>query len=134
MKTIMAVAALTLAIGNAQAKTQPTGTLIVYRPGSPVGCLRSYSFSIDDGPRYRLTNGHYMRFQLPAGDHSVRHPFDWTLNFGSDTQKVHIVPGQTVYFQYVIHPMMGMVFEVSDDQVQAQQTASGCKLQAGAVK
>ena len=42
---------------------------------------------------------------------------------------MHISPGQTVYFQYVIHLMMGMIFEVADDQTQAKETAAGCRLQ-----
>jgi hypothetical protein len=70
-----------------------------------------------------------MQFELPAGDHILRHPFDITPNFGADSQKVHINPGQTVYFQYIIHPMMGTVFEVSEDQAEAKQTASNPKLQ-----
>jgi hypothetical protein len=59
----------------------------------------------------------------------LRHPFDITLNFGPDTQKIHINPGQTLYFQYTIYPWMGTVFEVSEDQVEARQTASGLKPQ-----
>jgi hypothetical protein len=38
-------------------------------------------------------------------------------------------PGQTVYIQYTIYPWMGTVFEVSEDQVEARQTASGLKQQ-----
>jgi hypothetical protein len=70
-----------------------------------------------------------MQFELAAGDHVLRHPFDITLNYGPDTQKVHINPGQIVYFQYTICPWMGTVFEVSEDQVEARQTASGLKRQ-----
>jgi hypothetical protein len=68
-----------------------------------------------------------MRFELPAGNHRLWHPFDITLNFGSETQRVQIVPGQTTYFQYTIVPFMGMIFEVSEDQVEAKETVSGCK-------
>jgi len=132
---LLAVAALALASGNAQAAPRSTGTLIVYRAGTGIaGAARTYSFSVDGGPRYKLKPGCYMRFELPAGNHSLRHPFDITLNFGSETQWVQIIPGQTVYFQYAIVPFVGMVFEVADDQVQARETASGCRLQEGAVK
>ena len=82
MKTMMAVAAFALAFANVQAKPQPTGTLIVYRPGAYAGILRTYSFSIDNGPRHRLKNGCYMRFELPVGDHIMGRPFDITLNLG----------------------------------------------------
>jgi hypothetical protein len=114
---------------RASAKRSPIGTLIVYRPGSLVGFGRTYSFSIDNGPRHKLKNDRYMQFELAAGDHILRHPFDITLNYGPDTQKVHINPGQTVYFQYTIYPWMGTVFEVSEDQAEARQTASGLKRQ-----
>jgi hypothetical protein len=70
---------------KASAKPPATGTLIVYRPRSFAGSGRTYSFSIDNGPRYKLKNGRYMQFELPAGDHILRHPFDITLNFGADT-------------------------------------------------
>jgi hypothetical protein len=114
---------------KASAKRSPTGTLIVYRPGSLAGLGRTYSFSIDNGPRHKLKIDRYMQVELAAGDHILRHPFDITLNYGPDTQKVHINPGQTVYFQYTIYPWMGTVFEVSEDQVEARQTASGLKRQ-----
>jgi hypothetical protein len=114
---------------KASAKRSPTGTLIVYRPGSLAGFGRTYSFSIDNGSRHKLKNDRYMQFELAAGDHILSHPFDITLNYGPDTQKVHINPGQTVYFQYTIYPWMGTVFEVSEDQVEARQTASGLKQQ-----
>jgi hypothetical protein len=94
---------------KASAKLSPTGTLIVYRPGSFAGIGRTYSFSIDNGPRHKLKNGRYMQFELAAGDHILRHPFDITLNFGPDTQKVYINPGQTVYFQYTIYPGCGLM-------------------------
>jgi hypothetical protein len=99
------------------------------RPGSIVGTGRTYSFSIDNASRQKLKNGRYMQFELAVGDHILRHRFDITLNFGPDTQKVLINPGQTVYFQYTIYPWMGTVFEVSEDQVEAKQTASGLKRQ-----
>ena len=114
---------------KASAKLSPIGTLIVYRPGSLAEIGRTYSFSIDNGPRHKLKNGRYMQFELAAGDHILRHPFDITLNFGPDTQKVHINPGRTIYFQYTIYPWMGTVFEVSEDQAEAKQTASGLKRQ-----
>jgi hypothetical protein len=114
---------------KASAKRSTIGTLIVYRPGSFAGIGRTYSFSIDNGPRHKLKNGRYMQFQLAAGEHILRHPFDITLNFGPDTQKIRIDPGQTLYFQYTIYPWMGTVFEVSEDQVEARQTASGLKPQ-----
>jgi hypothetical protein len=133
IKTMMAAVALMLAAVNGQAKPQQktvvskTGTLIVYRPGEYVGLARTYAFSIDNGPRYHLKNNSYLRFELPAGDHVVSHPVDISLAFaGRDPQKVRITPGQTVYFQYVIHPFMGMIFEVAEDQVEAKETASGC--------
>lgn len=135
VRLITAVAAFALTSGSVQAKPQlktvapKTGTLIVYRPGEYVGIVRTYAFSIDGGPRHHINAGRYMRFELPAGDHIVAHPFDITLSFGSDSQRVHISPGQTVYFQYVIHLMMGMIFEVADDQTQAKETAAGCRLQ-----
>ena len=110
---------------KASAKLFTIGTLIVYRPGSFTGIGRTYSFSIDNGPRHKLKNGRYVQFELAAGDHILRHPFDITLNFGPDTQKVHINPGRTVYFQYTIYPWMGTVFEVSE----AKQTARGLKPQ-----
>ena len=114
---------------KASAKPSRTGTLIVYRPGSFATIGRSYSFSIDGGPRHKLKNGRYMQFELAAGDHILRHPFDITLNFGPDIQKLHINPGQTVYFQYTLYPWMGTVFEVSENQAEARQTASGLKRQ-----
>ena len=114
---------------KASAKLSPIGTLIVYRPGSMATIGRTYSFSIDDGPRHKLKNGRFMQFELAAGDHILRHPFDITLNFGPDTQRVHINPGRTVYFQYTIYPWMGTVFELSEDQAEAKQTASGLKRQ-----
>lgn len=114
---------------RAAAKRSTVGTLIVYRPGSLAGIGRTYSFSIDNGPRHKLKNGRYMQFELGAGDHVLRHPFDITLNFGPDTQKIHINAGQTLYFQYTIYPWMGTVFEASEDQVEARQTASGLKPQ-----
>ena len=114
---------------KASAKLSPIGTLVVYRPGSFAGIGRTYSFSIDNGPRHKLKNGRYMQFELAAGDHILRHPFDITLNFGPDIQKIHINPGRTVYFQYTSYPWMGTVFEVSEDQAEAKQTASGLKPQ-----
>jgi hypothetical protein len=135
--TLMAIFGLAMSLGalagtprpKASAKRSMMATLIVYRPGSFAGIGRTYSFSIDNGPRHKLKNGRYMQFELAAGDHILRHPFDITLNFGPDTQKIHINSGQTLYFQYTIYPWMGTVFEVSEDQVEARQTASGLKPQ-----
>jgi hypothetical protein len=132
MRTMMVAVALALAAVNGQAKPQPkaqpkTGTLIVYRPGEWAGLVRTYAFSIDNGPRYHLKNKSYLRFELPAGNHVVSHPVDISLGFsGPDPQNVRIAPGETVYFQYVIHPFMGMIFEVSEDQTEAKETASSC--------
>jgi hypothetical protein len=134
---LIAIFCLAMSLGSlagtvrprAAAKRSTIGTLIVYRPGSLAGIGRTYSFSIDNGPRHKLKNGRYMQFDLVAGDHILRHPFDITLNFGPDTQKIHISPGQTLYFQYTIYPWMGTVFEASEDQVEARQTASGLKPQ-----
>jgi hypothetical protein len=94
------------------------------------GAARVYSFNIDGGPRYLLKNGYYMKFELPAGDHVVARPFDITLSFHAHSRTVHINPGQTTYFQYVHYPMMGMIFEVGEDQTEAAQTAASCRYEA----
>jgi hypothetical protein len=125
---MLAVSLSTLA-GAPKSKAPATGTIIVYRPGEWAGAARTYAFNIDNGSRYHIKNGCYMQFTVPIGDHTISHGFDITLNFGIDNQKVHVNPGQTVYFQYIIHPFMGMIFEVSEDQVEAKQTTSKLRLQ-----
>ena len=131
--------ALLAASGNLQANPKPTlppqpktGTLIIYRVRMYPLCLRTYSFAIDGGSRYHLKNGRYMQFELPAGDHVLARPFDITMSLHAGTEKVHINPGQTTYFQYVHYPMMGMEFEVCEDQVEAKETASHCAHQQAA--
>ena len=76
----MAIFGLAMSLGalagtprpKASAKRSTIGTLIVYRPGSFAGIGRTYSFSIDNGPRHKLKNGRYMQFELAPGDHILR--------------------------------------------------------------
>jgi len=44
------------------------------------------------------------------------------LPIDEDEQIVHVDPGETVYFQYIIG--MSLIFEEADDQVQPARTVS----------
>jgi hypothetical protein len=68
-KTMMAVAALALPIGDVQAKAPADGKLVVYR-ASGIGLAVKESFILDGQP-HNIGYNHSREFNLPAGRHTV---------------------------------------------------------------
>jgi len=95
------------------------GTIIVYRPWSLVWAASE--FNLNHGPDLMLRNGTYYRLTVLPGDSTISHD-NMPLPIDEDEQTVHVDPGQTVYFEYIIG--MSLIFEEADDQVQAARTVS----------
>ncbi|MBV8216558.1 MAG: hypothetical protein JOZ08_25350 [Verrucomicrobia bacterium] len=94
------------------------GTIIVYRPWSIFG--PDMEFNLNHGPDVTVRNGTYYRLTVLPGDSIISHddmPF-----IDEDEQTVHVEPGQTVYFQYMI--ASSLIFEVADNQEKAAITVS----------
>jgi hypothetical protein len=105
-----------------QSRTGPAvGTIIVYRRHSGLGAaIQNWRFNLNHGPDLIVRNGTYYRLTVLAGDSILSHdnmPF-----LEEDPQRVHVEPGQTVYFQYTMS--WGLIFEEADDQESAAITAS----------
>ncbi len=119
-----------ICVGQAKDKLTPTkdavqdsglGTIIVYRQWSlGAAAYPNWKFNVDHGPDLIVRNGTYLRVDVPPGDHVLDH--NHMFLFGSDPQTVHVMAGNTVYFQYV--EAASLVFEVADDQAQAARTVS----------
>jgi hypothetical protein len=113
-----------LAIGSAgQTKAggeagSDLGTIIVYRPWSIIGS--AMEFNLNHGPDIMVRNGTYYRLTVLPGDSILSH--DNVLCIDEDEQTVHVEPGQTVYFQYMI--ALSLIFEEADNQEQAARTVS----------
>lgn len=127
MKTMMALAALCVLASGVQAKPQPvpeTGTLIVLRMWHLTGCGTSLRVYVDDKLVVKLKNGYYCKLELPVGDHILKHEG----LIGRDPQRIHIEAGKTLYF-YNQMTFVSWIFEVAEDQGEAQQKVSGLKEQ-----
>jgi hypothetical protein len=96
------------------------GTIIVYRPWSPTGCLfDNLEFNLNHGPDIMVRNGTYYRLTVLPGDSLISHD---DILIDNDPQTVHVEPGQTVYFEYTIE--FTLIFEVATNQEQAARTVS----------
>jgi hypothetical protein len=94
------------------------GTIIVYRPWSFIGS--AMKFNLNHGPDLMVRNGTYYRLTVLPGDSIISH--DDVPLIDEDDQIVHVEPGQTVYFQYMI--ALSFIFEVADNQERAARTVS----------
>jgi hypothetical protein len=123
----LAVAAVVLAIGFAgQTKAggefgSDLGTIIVYRPWSVL--CPSMKFNLNHGPNLTVRNGTYYRLSVLPGDSILSH--DDVPFLDEDEQTVHVEPGQTVYFQYMM--AWTVIFEEATNQEQAARTVSGLR-------
>src|SRR6478672_12210583 len=119
----LAIAAV-LAIGSAgQTKAggeagSDLGTIIVYRPWSLI--WSAMKFNLNHGPPLTVRNGTYYRLTVLPGDSTLS--LDDPPFIDDDEQTVHVEPGQTVYFQYMIAP--NLIFEEADNQERAARTVS----------
>ena len=96
------------------------GTIIVYRPWSPIGCLfENLEFNLNHGPGIMVRNGTYYRLTVLPGDSIISHD---DILIDNDPQTVHVEPGQTVYFEYTM--ILSLIFEVADNQEKAARTVS----------
>jgi hypothetical protein len=96
------------------------GTIIVYRPWSPIGrAFKNLEFNLNHGPEVMVRNGTYYRLTVLPGDSIISHD---DILIDNDPQTVHVEPGQTVYFEYTI--ILSFIFEVADNQEQAARTVS----------
>src|ERR1700756_2514261 len=96
------------------------GTIIVYRPWTPIGSLvDNLEFNLNHGPNLGVRNGTYYRLTVLPGDSIISHD---DILIDNDPQLVHVEPGQTVYFEYQI--VLDLIFEVADNQEQAARTVS----------
>lgn len=124
MKHAFLAIATVLAIASAgQTKAGPEagtglGTIIVYRPWSIIGS--EMKFNLNHGPNLTVRNGTYYRLTVLPGDSIISH--DDVPFIDEDEQTVHVEPGQTVYFQYMI--ALSLIFEVASDQEKAARTVS----------
>ncbi len=124
MKHVFLAIATVLAIASAgQTKAGPEagtglGTIIVYRPWSIIGS--EMKFNLNHGPNLTVRNGTYYRLTVLPGDSIISH--DDVPFIDEDEQTVHVEPGQTVYFQYMI--ALSLIFEVASDQEKAARTVS----------
>jgi hypothetical protein len=124
MKNAFLAMVTVLAIGLAgQSKAGPEartdlGTIIVYRPWSFIGS--EMKFNLNHGPDLTVRNGTYYRLTVLPGDSIISH--DDVPFIDEDEQTVHVEPGQTVYFQYMI--AFSFIFEVADNQEKAARTVS----------
>ena len=124
IKNAFLAIATALAIASAeQTKAGPEaptalGTIIVYRPWSFIGS--AMKFNLNHGPDLTVRNGTYYRLTVLPGDSILSH--DDVPFIDEDEQTVHVEPGQTVYFQYMI--AFSFIFEVADNQERAARTVS----------
>jgi hypothetical protein len=120
---LLAIATVLAIASPGQTKAGPEeltglGTIIVYRPWSFIGS--AMKFNLNHGPYLTVRNGTYYRLTVLPGDSVLSHddmPF-----IDDDEQIVHVEPGQTVYFQYMI--ALSFIFEVADNQERAARTVS----------
>ena len=97
------------------------GTIIVYRQWSIIGCaIKNWEFNLNHGPDRMVRNGTYYRLTVLPGDSIISH--DNVPFIDEDEQTVHVEPGQTVYFQYMV--AASLIFEVADNQEKAARTVS----------
>ena len=126
IKNALLAIATGLAIASAgQTKAGPgpearpdLGTIIVYRPWSII--CSAMEFNLNHGPDLTVRNGTYYRLTVLPGDSILSH--DDVPLIDEDEQIVHVEPGQTVYFQYMI--ALSLIFEEADNQEQAARTVS----------
>jgi hypothetical protein len=104
-----------------------TGTIVVYRPWSMTSAIYGFPFNVDDGPTIKVRNGCYYRLAVRPGPHVIDHRKGFLET--SDPQRCQVQAGQTVYFLYTAHTMMGRIFEVAEDQAEAAQRVSQLKAQ-----
>jgi hypothetical protein len=113
--------AATLAFASAGPSEGYFGTIIVYRPWSIIGAgISNWRFNLNHGRDFIVRNGTYCRLNVVPGYSIISHddmPF-----IDEDPQTVHVLPGQTVYFQYTAQ--LSLIFEVADDQERAARTVS----------
>jgi len=95
------------------------GTIIVYRPWSLVWAAAE--FNLNHGPDLMIRNGTYYRLTVLPGNSTISHD-NMPLPIDEDEQTVHVDPGQTVYFQYIIG--LSLIFEEADNQEKAASTVS----------
>jgi|ERR1700738_1225338 hypothetical protein len=120
---LLAIAAVLAIASPGQTKAGPEeltglGTIIVYRPWSFIGS--AMKFNLNHGPYLTVRNGTYYRLTVLPGDSVLSH--DDVPFIDEDEQIVHVEPGQTVYFQYMI--ALSFIFEVADNQERAARTVS----------
>jgi hypothetical protein len=115
--TVLAIAAAGPTKAGPEAPTD-LGTIIVYRPWSFIGS--AMKFNLNHGPDLTVRNGTYYRLTVLPGDSIISH--DDVPFIDEDEQRVHVEPGQTVYFQYMI--AFSFIFEVADNQEKAARTVS----------
>ena len=91
----------------------------------------SMPFRLNNGPKIKVRNGYYYRLEISPGDHVLRGPGGMWGVYGplSDHQKVHVEPGQTIYFADYSVPFIGQIFEVAEDQNDARDSVSKLKAQ-----
>ena len=124
IKNALLAIATVLAIAFAgQSKAGPEtptglGTIIVYRPWSFIAS--AMKFNLNHGPDLIVRNGTYYRLTVLPGDSVLSH--DEVPFIDEDEQIVHVEPGQTVYFQYMI--AFSFIFEAADNQERAARTVS----------
>jgi hypothetical protein len=122
-KALLAIAAVLVIASAGQTKAGPEagpslGTIIVYRPWSII--CAPLEFNFNHGPNITIRTGTYYRLTVLAGDSIISHD-DLPL-MDEDEQTVHVEPGQTVYFEYIIG--LSLIFEEADNQEQAARTVS----------
>jgi hypothetical protein len=120
---LLAIATVLAIASPGQTKAGPEeltglGTIIVYRPWSFIGS--AMKFNLNHGPYLTVRNGTYYRLTVLPGDSVLSH--DDVPFIDEDEQIVHVEPGQTVYFQYMI--ALSFIFEVADNQERAARTVS----------
>jgi hypothetical protein len=120
---LLAIATVLAIASPGQTKAGPEeltglGTIIVYRPWSFIGS--AMKFNLNHGPYLTVRNGTYYRLTVLPGDSILSH--DDVPFIDEDEQIVHVEPGQTVYFQYMI--ALSFIFEVADNQERAARTVS----------
>jgi hypothetical protein len=117
MAVVLTIAAVEPSKAGPEARTE-LGTIIVYRPWSIIGS--AMEFNLNHGPNLMVRNGTYYRLTVLPGDSVISH--DDVPFIDEDEQTVHVEPGQTVYFQYMI--LLSLIFEEADNQEQAARTVS----------
>ncbi len=126
MKSKNAILAITMVLAIASARQTEAGpearsvlgTIIVYRAWSII--CSAMEFNLNHGPNLTVRNGTYYRLTVLPGDSIISH--DDVPFIDEDEQTVHVEPGQTVYFQYMI--ALSLIFEEADDQERAARTVS----------